>query len=101
MGSQFVILVGRGNHCKTDLIGPYPRSKRGNTYALIVLDQLNKFVLIKPTRSTVYSPQTLAIVCNGQGHHAVKCKYMRTHCAMPNGFSVRFAFQCNNQNFGE
>lgn len=33
-----------------DLIGPYPRSKAGNTMALVVLDQLTKFVLIRPLR---------------------------------------------------
>lgn len=33
-----------------DLLGPYPRSKAGNTYILIVLDQFTKFVLLKPLR---------------------------------------------------
>lgn len=34
----------------TDLLGPYPRSKAGNTTLLIVLDQFSKFVLLKPLR---------------------------------------------------
>lgn len=33
-----------------DLIGPYPRSTTGNSFALVVLDQLTKYVLIKPLR---------------------------------------------------
>lgn len=33
-----------------DLLGPYPRSKAGNTTILIVLDQLTKFVWLKPLR---------------------------------------------------
>lgn len=33
-----------------DLLGPYPRSKSGNTVILIVLDQLSKFVWLKPLR---------------------------------------------------
>lgn len=33
-----------------DLLGPYPRSKLGNTTLLIVLDQFSKFVLLKPLR---------------------------------------------------
>lgn len=52
MGSQFVV-ERPWQRLYTDLIGPYPRSKHGNTYALIVLDQLTKFVLIKPLRSAI------------------------------------------------
>lgn len=33
-----------------DLLGPYPRSKSGNTTLLIVLDQFSKFVLLKPLK---------------------------------------------------
>ncbi len=33
-----------------DFLGPYPRSKRGNTVILIVLDHYSKFVLVKPLR---------------------------------------------------
>lgn len=33
-----------------DLLGPYPRSKAGNTFILIVLDQFSKFVMLKPLR---------------------------------------------------
>lgn len=33
-----------------DLLGPYPRSKAGNSVILIVLDQLTKFVWLKPLR---------------------------------------------------
>lgn len=33
-----------------DLLGPYPRSKSGNTTLLIVLDHFSKFVLLKPIR---------------------------------------------------
>lgn len=34
-----------------DLLGPYPRSKAGNTFIFIVLDQYSKFVLLKPLRN--------------------------------------------------
>lgn len=37
-------------HIYADLLGPYPRSKSGNTIILIVLDQLTKFVWLKPLR---------------------------------------------------
>lgn len=33
-----------------DLLGPYPRSKAGHTTILIVLDQLSKFVWLKPLK---------------------------------------------------
>lgn len=33
-----------------DLLGPYPRSKHGNTTILIILDQFSKFVVLKPLR---------------------------------------------------
>lgn len=33
-----------------DFLGPYPRSKRGNAYLFIALDQFSKFVLLKPMR---------------------------------------------------
>lgn len=36
-----------------DLLGPYYRSKTGNTMILIVLDQLTKFVLFKPLRKGI------------------------------------------------
>lgn len=38
-----------------DLLGPYPRSKRGNAYILIVLDQLTKFLWLKPLRKATAS----------------------------------------------
>lgn len=41
-----------------DLLGPYPRSKAGNTTILILLDQLTKFVLLKPLRKAT----TIAVV---------------------------------------
>lgn len=34
----------------TDLLGPYPRSKRGNTFILVTLDKFSKFVLLHPLR---------------------------------------------------
>lgn len=34
----------------SDLLGPYPRSKKGNTYILVVLDKFSKFVLLHPLR---------------------------------------------------
>lgn len=37
-------------HIYIDLLGPYPRSKSGNTVILIILDQLTKFVWLKPLR---------------------------------------------------
>lgn len=38
-------------HLYIDLLGPYPRSKSGNTFIFIVLDQYSKFVLLKPLRN--------------------------------------------------
>lgn len=35
----------------TDLLGPYPRSKRGNTHILVVLDKFSKFVFLRPIRT--------------------------------------------------
>lgn len=49
MGKQFVV-ERPWQRIFTDLLGPYPRSKAGNTHLLIVLDQFSKFVLIKPLR---------------------------------------------------
>lgn len=34
----------------TDLLGPYPRSKKGNTNILVVLDKFSKFALLQPLR---------------------------------------------------
>lgn len=34
-----------------DLMGPFPRSKNGNIYLLVVLDVFSKFTLLKPLRS--------------------------------------------------
>lgn len=42
-------------HLYADLLGPYPRSKSGNTTILIVLDQLSKFVWLKPLRKATAS----------------------------------------------
>lgn len=42
-----------------DLLGPYPRSKSGNTTILIILDQLSKFVWLKALRKATAT----AIVC--------------------------------------
>lgn len=49
MGNQFVV-ERPWQRIFTDLLGPYPRSKNGNTHLLIVLDQFSKFVLIHPLR---------------------------------------------------
>lgn len=34
----------------SDLLGPYPRSRKGNTYILVVLDKFTKFVLLHPLK---------------------------------------------------
>lgn len=49
MGKQFMV-ERPWQRIYTDLLGPYPRSKAGNTHLLIVLDQFSKFVLLKPLR---------------------------------------------------
>lgn len=49
MGNQ-VIVDRPWQRLYIDLLGPYPRSKRGNTTLLIVLDQFSKCVLLKPLR---------------------------------------------------
>ena len=49
MGQQF--LVDRPfQHLYKDFLGPYVRSKNGNTHLFIALDQLIKFGLLKPLR---------------------------------------------------
>ncbi|KAJ8930988.1 hypothetical protein NQ314_016158, partial [Rhamnusium bicolor] len=35
----------------TDLMGPFPRSTRGNQYILVVMDNFSKFSLVFPLRS--------------------------------------------------
>lgn len=42
-------------HIFIDFLGPYPRTKLGNTKMFIVLDQLTKFVLLEPIRSSQHS----------------------------------------------
>lgn len=37
-------------HLYVDLLGPYPQSKTGHTTILIVLDQMSKFVWLKPLK---------------------------------------------------
>lgn len=39
-------------HIFIDFLGPYPRTKKGNTKMLILLDQLTKFVLLEPIRTS-------------------------------------------------
>lgn len=34
----------------TDLLGPYPRSKKGNTHVLVILDKFSKFVWLQSLR---------------------------------------------------
>lgn len=50
MGKQYVV-ERPWQRIYTDLMGPYPRSKKGNTHLLIVLDQFTKFVLLHPIRT--------------------------------------------------
>lgn len=38
-----------------DLLGPYPRSRSGNTTILIILDQFSKFIWLKPLRRATAS----------------------------------------------
>lgn len=44
-----------------DLLGPYPRSKSGNTFIFIVLDHYSKFVLLKPLRNAT-SPAIISFL---------------------------------------
>lgn len=39
-------------HVFVDFLGPYPRTKKGNTKMFILLDQLTKFILLEPIRSS-------------------------------------------------
>lgn len=54
MGKPFVV-ERPFQHLYVDLLGPYPRSKAGNTTILIVLDQLTKFVWLKALRRATAS----------------------------------------------
>lgn len=47
MGQQFLV-EKPWQHVYVDLLGPYPRSKAGNTCLLIVLDKFSKYVLLRP-----------------------------------------------------
>lgn len=49
MGKRFPV-VRPFQRLYIDLLGPYPRSKAGNTTILIVLDQVSKFVWLHPLR---------------------------------------------------
>lgn len=50
MGQQ--ILVGAPwQRFYVDLLGPYPRSRSGNAWLLLVLDQFSKFFFLKPLRN--------------------------------------------------
>ena len=49
MGNQFKV-ERAFQHLYVDLLGPYPRSKRGNSYLFIILDQFSKYVLLKQLR---------------------------------------------------
>lgn len=50
MGGQFTS-ERPFQHLYIDLLGPYPRSKAGNTFIFIVLDHFSKFILLKPLRN--------------------------------------------------
>lgn len=49
MGAQ-ILVEHPWQFLYTDLLGPYPRSKAGNSYILVVLDKFSKFVLLKPLK---------------------------------------------------
>lgn len=50
MGEQFKV-ERRFEFLYIDLLGPYPRSKMGNSFILIVLDQVTKFPFLKALKS--------------------------------------------------
>lgn len=50
MGKQ-IIVDQPWQRLYIDLLGPYPRSKLGKTFALIVLDKFSKFMLLKTLRN--------------------------------------------------
>lgn len=39
-------------HLYADFLGPYPRTKRGNTKIFIILDHLTKFIILEPIKSS-------------------------------------------------
>lgn len=47
MGRQ-IIVERPWQHIYIDILGPYPRSRSGNAYLLIVLDKFTKYILLKP-----------------------------------------------------
>lgn len=49
MGS-FVKITRTWQKIYVDFLGPYPRSKRGNTTIIIILDHLSKFVILKAVK---------------------------------------------------
>lgn len=55
MGQQIVV-EKPWQFIYVDLLGPYPRSKSGNTCLLIVLDKFSKFVLLKPLYKATAAP---------------------------------------------
>lgn len=46
-------------HVYMDFLGPYPRTKLGNVYVLVLLDQLSKYPIFMPLRQA-----NSALVCN-------------------------------------
>lgn len=51
LGSSFMV-ERCFQHLYIDFLGPYPRTKKGNTKMFIVLDELSKFVLLEPLASS-------------------------------------------------
>lgn len=60
MGKQFKV-ERRFQLLYIDLLGPYPRSKLGNTYILIVLDQVTKFPFLKALKNAT-SPSIISFL---------------------------------------
>lgn len=50
-------------HLYIDYLGPYPRSRSGNTHLFVVLDQLTKFPIFTPLRhaTTILTTNALEI----------------------------------------
>ena len=57
MGKPFVV-ERPFQHIVMDFLGPYPRSKNGNAFIIIALDQLTKFVILKGLRKATAETAT-------------------------------------------
>lgn len=109
MGKQFVA-ERPFQHLYADLLGPYPRTKAGHTTIFIVLDQLSKFVWLKPLKKAtaknigeflendifnfVGAPESI-LTDNGVQFISKEIKELLTHYGVRHVFTATHSPQAN------